>query len=75
VPAIKTSFLGLTEDAEAFDRSEETLAIAVVATEADKKSRRENIMELAFDSDCLERKQLTYEGATHRLAFPRKLLI
>ena len=41
------------------ERSDETLAIAVVATEADKKSRRENNMELAFDLDCLERKQLT----------------
>jgi hypothetical protein len=37
------------EDAEAMERSDETLAIAVVATEADKKSRRENNMELAFD--------------------------
>jgi hypothetical protein len=54
VPAINTSFLGLGEDAEAFDRSDETLAIAVAATEADKKSRRENNMELAFDSECLE---------------------
>jgi hypothetical protein len=64
VPAIKTSFLGLREDAEVFKRSDETLAIVVAATEADKKSRRENIVELAFGMDCWESECHSLEGAT-----------